>query len=189
MLKKYDDLKLIDLLAKDNVSAFEEIYNRYSSQMYLYAMKILKNSETCEDIIQNIFIDFWSKRKKIEVTNVKSYLFKAVKFQIFNYLRNNKLTTEDLTRLNIIDVSMNITKQLEYDELEKKINMCVKKLPKRCQQIFVLSRFEHKSNKEIASELGISIQAVKNQISKALTAIRKNLQEDELIYFNFIYCH
>ncbi len=181
--KKSDDIELLEEMVLDNVLAFEEIYNRYSKNMFFYALNILNKKEVCEDIIQNVFIDFWSKRKDTKITNLKSYLFQSVKYQVFNYLRNKKISNEDLTRLNIVDISMNISQKMEFQELEELINLQVTKLPSRCQQIFILSRYNHKSNKEIALELGISIQAVKNQISKAIGYIRQNLVSEEAIYY------
>ncbi|GAB5476090.1 MAG: RNA polymerase sigma-70 factor [Maribacter sp.] len=150
--------------------------------MLTYGLNVLKRHELVEDMVQNIFIDLWAKRKTTEIKNLKSYLFRAVKYQIFNHFRNNKLSQVDLTRLNIIDLSMNVGHDLEYSELEEIIAECVTKLPNRCQQIFILSRYQQKSNKEIAMALDISIQAVKNQISKAIGIIRYSLKSEELIY-------
>lgn len=189
MYKKYDNHELVRLLSQDDAGAFEEIYNRYALNMFLYASNILNKKEVSEDIVQNIFIDFWEKRKDIKITNLPSYLFRAVKYQIFNHFRNRKFSTENLTRLNIIDISMDVSKKMEYDELEKIIDGYVDKLPNRCKQIFLLSRYQHKSNKEIAKELEISLQAVKNQISKALHLLRQNLQqaEEPLLYFTLVF--
>ncbi|MGB2761344.1 MAG: sigma-70 family RNA polymerase sigma factor, partial [Maribacter stanieri] len=86
----------------------------------------------------------------------------------------------------VIDLSKNISDDLEFEELQEIIDQQISKLPSRCQQIFLLSRYEHKSNKEIATELGISIQAVKNQISKAINFIRENLQSEEILYYFLI---
>ncbi|MEO9892244.1 RNA polymerase sigma-70 factor [Aurantibacter sp.] len=186
MTAQLNDCDLLKLIAQDNVPAFETIYDRYSKSMFLFAMNIFKKREICEDIVQNVFIDFWTKRKEVEVKQLKPYLFQAVKYQIFNQLRNRKISDEDLTRLTIVDISMSITQKLEFDELQELINIQVNKLPTRCQQIFVLSRFQHMSNKEIASELGISVQAVKNQISKALSFLRKNIVlEEGVLYLIF----
>lgn len=183
MINSSSTESLLERMALNDVKAFEEVYNRYSSKMLLYALNILKKKEICEDLIQNIFIDFWSKRKQQQITNLEGYLFRAVKFQIFNHFRNQKFPDQDLTQLNIIDLSINASKKMEYDELEQAIHASVVKLPRRCKLIFELSRYQHKSNKEISSELGISMQAVKNQISKALIFIRQNLQKEELILF------
>ncbi|MFK5973997.1 MAG: RNA polymerase sigma-70 factor [Flavobacteriaceae bacterium] len=182
MYKKYNDQELLRLLSLDKAEAFEEIYNRFAVNMFLYASNILKKKEVCEDIVQNIFVDLWSKREDLKITNLSSYLFRAVKYQVFNHFRNRKFTSENLIRLNIIDISIDISKKMEYDELEKIIDSYVDELPSRCKQIFLLSRYQHKSNKEIAEELEISLQAVKNQISKALNYIRRNLQQEELAF-------
>lgn len=182
-MRNCNNIELLEKFAANNVLAFEEIYNRYSKDMFIFAMNIFKEKEVCEDIIQNVFTDLWSKRKKIQITNLKAYLFQSVKYQIFNHIRNRKLSFQDLTRLNIIDLSINISENLEFEELQELIDKQVSKLPTRCQQIFLLSRYEHKSNKEIANELGISIQAVKNQISKALVFIRQNLRSEEVVFY------
>ena len=176
-------MELLDQMAQGNVMAFEEIYNRYSKNMFLYALNIFRKKEVCEDIIQNVFTHFWSHHKDVKIANLRAYLFQSVKFQVFKQMRNQRISDEDLTRLTIIDLSMNVSQQLEFAELEDLINDQVQKLPPKCQEIFILSRYHHKSNKEIASELGISIQAVKNQISKALSFLRQNLHSEEVAFF------
>ena len=181
-----EDLTLVKGMEEDDNASFKAIYDKYSRAMFIYAHNIIKDRAVCEDIIQEVFISLWSKRKTNNITSLKPYLFQAVKFQIFNHFRNNKLSTEDLTRLNIIDVSMNVSQRLEYSELDQIIRDHVAKLPKRCRQIFVLSRYHHKSNKEIAEELEISVQAVKNQISKALASLRNNLQLEEAIVISLL---
>ncbi|MBD0833787.1 RNA polymerase sigma-70 factor [Aestuariibaculum sediminum] len=176
-----NDQGVLNRIANNDSDAFKEIHDEYSREMFVYAFNILKNKEVCEDIIQNIFIDLWSKRQDVEINNLESYLFRAVKYQIFNYFRSNKIKNEDVTRLNLIDSSINAAKKMEFHEFETAIKNSINKLPKRCREIFELSRLEHKSNKEIAEQLGISIQGVKNQISKALTFIREDLRREELI--------
>ena len=173
-----------------DLKAFEEIYQKYASRMLTYALQILKEKEVCEDIIQNIFIDFWSKRETNTVENLEGYLFRAVKFQIFKYFRDTKFSNEDLTRLNLVEVSVSASKVLEYQDLELAIKNSVDQLPSRCKEIFELSRFEHKTNQEIADLLGVSLQAVKNQISKALSAIRTDLKKEEhILLFVLFFSH
>ena len=169
------DNELLKKVAQDDVPAFEAIYYRYYKSMYVYALKVIKKREVCEDIVQTVFVDLWSKRRAQHIVSLKAYLFQSVKYQIFNHLRNSVMSERDLSRLNIIDTSLTVSQLLEYKELEHLISQEVDKLPKRCQQIFILSRFQYKTNKEIAEELGISVQAVKNQISKALGFIRANI--------------
>ncbi|RKR13170.1 RNA polymerase sigma-70 factor (ECF subfamily) [Maribacter vaceletii] len=187
MTKNLPDNIILEKVISGDTIAFKEIYDRYSKDMFYYAFKILNNKEVCEDIIQNIFIDFWSKRNTSDIKKLKPYLFQSVKYQIFNHIRNKKISNEDLTRLNLIDVSLNISQRMEYLELEELIKEIIEQhLPNRCRQIFILSRFEHKSNQEIANELGITIQAVKNQISKGIQKIKLSLQSEEVVLHIFL---
>lgn len=183
MFKSKTNAELLERIASDDIKAFEAIYQYQSGKMFSYAINILDDKAVCEDIVQNIFIDFWSKRKEHNIQNLEGYLFRAVKFQVFKYFRDHKFSNADLTRLNMVQVSVAASKTLEYSELEQAINDSVSKLPPRCKTIFELSRYQHKSNKEIAEALNISLQAVKNQVSKALTSIRENLKKDEHILF------
>ncbi|NAS10736.1 RNA polymerase sigma factor [Poritiphilus flavus] len=174
-------VELLDKLRKGDNRAFEEIYNTYAEDLLRYGINILRKREVVEDMVHNIFADLWKKRSQLEIKNLRSYLFQAIKYQIFNHFRSNKLSQEDIGRINIIDLSINISKDLEYEELEKIISACIGKLPNRCKEIFILSRYHNKSHKEIAADLDISIQAVKNQISKAIGVIREVLTQKELI--------
>lgn len=183
MKLEIDDIELLKGMEKGDVLAFEAIYDRYSKSLFLYAMNIFKKKEVCEDIVQNVFVQLWVKRGTKKINSLKPFLFKSVKYQIFKHLRDKKVSDAELSRLNIVDTSMSVSQKLEYQELEDLIARQVDKLPKRCQQIFILSRFQYKSNKEIATELGISVQAVKNQISKALGSIRNNLNSEEALLF------
>lgn len=183
MHKNNNDRELAVNLASYDQLTFQQDYNRYADEMYLYAMKILNKKEVCEDIVQDVFIDLWSKKDNKEIEYLKAYLLKCVKYKIFKYFRDVKLPKSDLTRLNIIDMSMDIDRKLEFDELNSHIRQCVSKLPARRKQIFMLSRYQNRSNSEIAKELNISIQAVKNQISMAISFIRNNLRTEEMIFF------
>ncbi|TXD46745.1 RNA polymerase sigma factor [Polaribacter sp. IC073] len=174
---------LLKRIANNDVKAFEEVYDKFASRMLVYALNILDNKQVCEDLIQNIFIAFWSKRKKNDINNLDAYLFRAVKFQVFKHFRDNKFPDKDLTRLNFINVAVSSENTLEYAELENAIQTSVSKLPTRCKEIFELSRYEHKTHKEIAETLGISVQAVKNQVSKALSSIKNNLDKEEYLLF------
>ncbi len=178
-----DDNDILDKIAHDDSILFKELHDTYADKMFLYAFNVIKNKEVCEDIIQNIFIDFWTKRKERKIINIKHYLFRSVKYQIFNYFRDKRFTDEDVTRLNIVDLSVNSLKKIEYQELERAIHKSIVRLPKRCKEIFELSRYEYMSNREISEELEISLQAVKNQISKAIKIIKNDLKNEEYLFY------
>jgi RNA polymerase sigma-70 factor (family 1) len=170
-----NDQDLLLQISLDDASAFEVIYKRYSKSLFVYALNIFKNREICEDIVQNVFIDLWSRRKVVEISKLKSYLFQSVRFQVFKQKRDMKISSEDVARLALLDLSLDVSRKLEFEEFEALLKEKLAQLPPTCQKIFVMSRFDEKSNKEIASELHISVQAVKNQIGKALKMLRQEL--------------
>lgn len=183
MQKTFTDKELLEQIALSNTSAFKALHDKYSDKMLLYAYNILKHKESSEDIVQNIFADLWSKRKESKIENIKPYLFRAVRNRVFKFIRDRKFTNEELTRLSVIDLSDSVSKKMEYNELEEAVHKSVNKLPKRCKEIFELSRFQFKSHKEISEELNISNQAVKNQISKALAQIKKDLKKEHYLFY------
>lgn len=181
-----NDIELLSLLQNDDEVAYKRIYSKYAEKLFLYAMNILKHQEICEDIIQNVFVQLWEKRKDNNITHLKPYLYQSVKFQVFKSFRSQHFKQEDLTRLNLVDASLNASRQIEFDELESLINSLVEKLTPRCREIFIMSRFEEKSNKQIAEELGMSIQTVKNQVSKAIKKLKEQMMQEQIIIYPII---
>ena len=178
------DSELFEMIRSGHEKAFDEIHSRYAHRMYMYAFNVLNKAEVCEDIIQNIFVSLWVKKEGVNIISLKSYLFRAVKYQIFNYYREHKISDIDLTRLTIVDISSSALEMMEFKELEQIIHECISNLPKKCQRIFKLSRYEEKSHKEIAESLDISKQTVKNQISTALKKIKENLNNEGVVLGN-----
>lgn len=156
--------------------AFREIFDRYWAKLFLYAFNVLKEKETCEDIVQTIFIDLWTRKDNIEIENLSAYLYKAVKFQIFKRFRDSKITVQHEEHFMLTKLEHNMTEQIEANELSAHIRNFIDKLPQQRKVIFELSRFENLSNKEISEKLNISLQTVKNQISSAIKYLRKSIQ-------------
>lgn len=174
--------KLLYEISLDNTRAFEKIYNHFSKELFFYAFRILNDSEVSEDVIQDVFLNLWLKRKTLRIENLKAFLYRCVKNQVLNKIRDRKISDEDIARINIIDLGMDSSGHIEFEDLKKILNDQVSELPTRCREIFVMSRFEQMSNMEIAEKLGISVQGVKNQISKALVRIREQLMNEKIIF-------
>ena len=157
--------------------SFEEVYQEYWSKLYVYSFRILQDKNVCEDLIQEIFLSFWKKRDTLNVENLSAYLFQSLRFQIYKYYRDTKLETLDIEKFSNF-VSVNTTDELlNLEDTKMLINGYLNKLPKRCREIFYLSRFKNLSHKEIAEELNISNQTVKNQISIASKHLQKHYKE------------
>lgn len=174
-METWSDIELLTLI-KNEEKAFRVLYDRYWSRLYFYALNVLNDPKICEDIVQDVFTDLWQNAHQKDVQNVAAYLHQATKYKIFNTLRNGKTRQSHLERISQLQSQPQLSDPLEATELESMIKQLISELPKRCQQIFLLSRFEYLSNQEIADKLGISLQTVKNQISKALAYLREHLE-------------
>jgi len=170
------DDDLITLLKHDD-DAFKIIYHKYSTKLYQSAYNIIRDREACEDIIQELFMEVWLKRKSIKInTSLKSYLFISVKNRVLMKLRSQKITLGEDAMEFLIDnyATDNMT---EERSLKKFLAQEVDRLPEKCAEIFRLSRNEQLSNKEIAESLNISVKTVENQISIAIKRLRNSMSE------------
>lgn len=172
------DTVLVGRLRNGDDVALTELYNLYWQMLFVSCYNILKNKELCEDIIQDVFMNIWHNREKLEIKiSLKGYLYACVRYQVFNQFRKNK----DKIHVEFFD---NLDQRFQYatpetemmhNELLQQISFIVETLPEKCQMVYKLSREENLSHKAIAEHLNISTKTVENHISKALQVIRLSM--------------
>ncbi|MBK0379721.1 RNA polymerase sigma factor [Mucilaginibacter segetis] len=168
------DEALWDAVRHDNEIAFNELFERYWVRLYNTCNRYLKNRENSEEAVHDIFLNLWNRRKDLEIISFEHYLLNSIRYLAYNHLRAKKLSVisfEDVLLNDKPDTSKADDK-LTKQELEDEVFVYLHQLPKRCQQIFKLSRFDNLSNDEIADQLGISKRSVENQITLALKHLR-----------------
>ena len=189
MYKNYSDIELVSLLNTSSRSAFDEIYRRHWSTMYTAAFNVLKDHDGCMDVLQDVFIWIWNHREDLEVTSLKSYLISAVKYKVANALRNARLRESIHNEMENIEGSFNNSdSELELKELKTAIVQFTEGLPKRCKEVFLLSRTEQLSNKEIAKKMGISEKAVERQMTTAIKRLRVSLMRIFALVVVLFFC-
>jgi RNA polymerase sigma-70 factor (ECF subfamily) len=158
-----------------NDTALKLIYDRYWKRLYTYANKILEDTFVCEDIIQEIFISLWDRALTTDIQNLEAYLFRALKYKIANRLRDGKFSSFQERVIKEIPDQDSVESTVEYQDLEKQVIEVLDKLPKKCRNVFYLSRIQDYNNQEIADELNISIRTVETHISNGLKHFRIHL--------------
>jgi RNA polymerase sigma-70 factor (ECF subfamily) len=166
-----------------SVDAYKTIFNQNYKPLCSFAKKYVLELAAAEDIIQELFVKFWDQRKEIYLkTSVKSYLYQSARNECINYLKHK--CVEEKYKMHVTNVSRDsfFHDKLEEEEVNQLVYKTIQSLPPRCKQIFELSRFDGKSFDDIAQELSISKNTIKNQLVSALKQIRRVLEKNEIIF-------
>lgn len=176
---QYTDEDLLQLLQDNSEKAIEIIFKRYFPEMVRAANRLLQDENTAKDVIQEVFYKFWNNRDRLNIqSTIRGYLKRSSVNAALDHLRKKQnfkiVDTEDAlvhqpTRLS------SAVQQLEGDELQKRINQAIQNLHPRCRAVFLLSRKEQLSYKQIAEKLEISIKTVESHMTTALRLLRTEL--------------
>lgn len=165
--------QLLQLIGQNSEPAFRELVKLHWEKLYIYAHKMTGDRELSQSIVQNLFIDLWEKRRELSIQNPQNYFFKAVKFQVFKHYRDHKM--DRLVLQDQFEDYLPAPELESTEELEIRLHQSIDRLPKRCQEIFRLNRFSELSIDQIAEQLALSRQTVKNQLNKAFQFLKADL--------------
>lgn len=174
----YEQEKLL-LLKKGDRKVFENIFNEYYTVFVRLSLKIVKQEEVAEEVVQDVFVKLWEKKSDISIQiSLKAYLAQAVKNQSLNYLKSKEGKYQQTLKTEVEDylvVDEETQNELEFLEFQYLVEKSINALPDRSQQIFKLSRYDGLSYAKIAEKLDISVKAVEKQMSSSLKKMREFL--------------
>ncbi len=184
----HSDNELADLLRLDDRMAFNELYERYWKSLYQMTWNVLRDRDTCMEVIQVVFVWIWEHRLNLEMRSPAVYIRFAVKYKTIDILRSNRVREACFVNLQSLDTDFLISKEahLEIKELKAVIAKLSSSLPERARLIFELSRNEELSNREIATKLNISEKTVENQMTIALRKLRAGMKSFSIWIFLFL---
>ncbi len=159
----------------DDQHAYKELFIGLYSHLTQFAFSIVKTRESAEEVVSDLFIKIWEKRKALEkIGNLKVYLYVATRNIALNYLEKQKRAatnsledcSADFTSLYFDPEQLMITADM-LELIEKAIDG----LPPKCKMIFKLVKEDNLRYKEVAEIMGISVKTVENQLAIALRKI------------------
>ena len=164
---------LLNEIRMGNEEAFKKLFHIYSDRFFLWAYKVTQNTLAAEDIVQDFFVRYWEKRIMLLFQpSFAAYAYRSIYNASLNYLRDNeRFIYGDEATLNMADMSIDDEDE-ESQEL-KQLLKAIDELPDRCKKIFIMVTLEKKKHKEVADIMGISVNTVKVQVSKAYHILRK----------------
>lgn len=172
---QFSDEDLLVLLQERDKIAFAELYRRHWDAMYLHAFRLIQDEEIAKDVIQDVFVVFWEKASEIgSIRNPKAYLYTSLRNRMLSLIRRDKVSQHFQKILidKLEDFDERLVERIDAKDLVRLIDLEIKKFPPRMREVFELSRQSFLSNKEIAEQLGLSEDAVKKHIQRAILLLR-----------------
>jgi RNA polymerase sigma-70 factor (ECF subfamily) len=150
-----------------NKSDFEALYRDYWRRLYDFALLKTHDKDVAEEIVQDLFVTIWEKRKELLVTNVQSYLFVSVRNKVITYYKQKIFADLD-TATDAVAPDY----PLFLNDLEAALQGAMGQLPQKTHDIFLLNRFEGQSVREISAKLHIPERTVEYHITQALRQLK-----------------
>ncbi|EPT32777.1 RNA polymerase sigma-70 factor [Phocaeicola abscessus] len=177
---------------------FSKFYRKYYFRFVRYAYYYVSNIPAAEDITHDALLYFWEHKNLLKFTTdeMLNYILKSIKNGCLNYLKHGRLQT-DFNKENKglekweVAIRIQTLEDEEYDTIFTKeimdiVMKSLSELPERTRKIFILHRMHDKSRKEIANQLGVTVQNVDYHIRKATDYLHMKLKDYILILLLFM---
>lgn len=167
-------------IRQGDIKQFETLFRSSYASLVKYARTIIKDQDSAEEIVQDLFFRIWQDKEKIKIeSSLNGYLFRSVHNRCLHYIEHLKVIERHEHEMSFGNEygSESPADIIQYKELQAKIARTIEKLPERCGQIFCMNRFEGLKYSEIAEKLSVSIKTVEANMGRALKEFRKALAE------------
>jgi RNA polymerase sigma-70 factor (family 1) len=190
--KTYSDTELVRVLTglslPDSQQAYRVIVERYSGQMLDTCYSVLQDKVLGKDCVQNVLLRIWQNRLNYKIANLPAYLHHAVRMECLQALRNIENTESLDERFESIESRLQANDPLRYKELRSLLDKVLATLPEDQRRIFLMSREQEMTYKEIAGELGISIKTVEKKMTNSLRFIKTHLNTSDNLATAVLFC-
>lgn len=172
-----NDVDILKQLKLGNATSYKELFDLYYMPLSIYALKFCDSFELAEDIVQELFVKLWDEKIYMKLEGaISPYLFKSVKNNTLQAMKKKSKfrfeEIEDQVNKLIVEESIDLeTIENDKERLLKEIEA----LPQKSKEVFKAIVLENLKYKEVALELGISVNTVKTHYSRALKQLRNSL--------------
>lgn len=167
-------------------TSFKKLFDKHYSELCSLAYNYLKDVEKSKDVVQEVYIKVWEKKQNlITEKNAHYYLFTSVKNNCIDILRKHKYTlslSDEVVANTLADdeIDNNHDESDKHITVQEFIQKALEELPPKCKIIFMMSRFDKMTYKQIAEKLNISVKTVENQMGKAIRIMREYIKKHKL---------
>lgn len=171
-----------------DIFSFNKLFTEYHERFVRFAYTYVDNYMEAEDIVMEAMTYYWENRTRLTYNETPSaYVFATIKHKCLNYLRDRQCyqaVSEQLQEHAAWKLSMQIAtleacnpEELLSKEMRLLVEQALDKLPEKTRKIFVMRRFEEKSYREIALEMGMTVKGVEYHMNKATESLKKSLKD------------
>ena len=173
-------------------SEYEALFRQHFRLATLYAERIVGSAHEAEDIVQEVFMQLWLGRDRLdEHRSLYNLLFTMTKHRIYDHFRrryNLEALRRPLSEFDAVsDEAESPESGLEAEQLRQTIARTVAAMPPQRRTIFALSRQENLSRQEIARRLGVSVRTVDKHLELALREIRLRIKDFQWVLLLFLF--
>lgn len=175
----YDESQILDQLKDGNEDVFLFVFRKYYKDLVLFAGTILSDRrDICEDIVQNVFLDLWSRRSSIR-SSLKGFLLQSVRNGCLDELRHLKVVRTHAEYVAFLgnDTDSLTDQYILYSDLESRLKEGLYAMPEEYRHAFELNRIHGLKYREIAANLHVSERTIEERIGKALKFLRHYLKD------------
>jgi len=174
------DSEIAGRIRKGDKGQFESLFRSSYVSLVKYARTLIRDQDTAEEIVQDLFVRLWQEREKINIeSSLNGYLFRAVHNRCLHHIEHIKVVERHAEEISAgqPETTEDPLEILHYKDLQARVARILERLPERCSIIFCMSRFEGLKYNEIAEKLSVSVKTVEANMGRALKEFRKELTE------------
>ena len=175
--------KILRMFGETEEKAFRLLYDTYYKTLVLFANQVVNDKEVAKDIVHDVFLVVLKNKKSLDVSySLKSYLFTLSKNYALNYLKHLRVVA--MNEREVIEALENADDELDaYEQRVARLNEKLAELPDKQRQVLMKCFVDGQKYRDVADELGISVNSVKTHISRGLKFLRNELKEEMVMLF------
>jgi RNA polymerase sigma-70 factor, ECF subfamily len=174
------DAEIIRRIRHGDTGQFESLFRSSYVSLVRYAGTLVRDHDTAEEIVQDLFFRLWQDREKIKIkSSLNGYLFRSVHNSCLHWIDHNRIVEKHAAEMSVKEGenAQNTEEIIRFIELQEKVAQILERLPERCGRIFCMNRFDGLKYSEIAEKMSLSVKTVEADMGKALKEFRKALIE------------
>ena len=178
-----DDSLILQRLRQGDKNAFKDLFDKYFDALLITALQYCKEPSDAHDIVQEVFVTFWENNQYAKMNNdvaLRGYLFKAVRNRCIDKLSSQKRLQNRLEAYAYLQKEAQEEVLLSSEEKSFDLTKKLQALPPQTLKVVEMVYFKQKKQKEVALEMDLSPNTVRNQLVRAIKILRKSLSIDKI---------